>query len=348
MRRIATWLVLAAVSALTAVALVDAVRSRSERAVADPAGPPLQSVSDPDAPVRDGLRFVALADPDPPDPLSERSFVAGLLDAAGLSGRLYLSDEQCRLRGYRLPTLQIQAMPDVRSCVLSLSGDGWLALEEIVWQPHGSLAAGCREGWIDLLTRAGDAYQRFRGCAPSWSPDGSLAYVLDGAVRRWPGGGIILTGDDLVRGLPAGAGLAKGAAIEHAVWLPGRTLALVARPASGDGSRPAASVLALYDLERHSAVVLARAAEIADVAASPRGRYLAARVGPTLRVLRVDRSPSGVALPSGDVRSFAWSPDGRWLAVAGGATLTFVPVGQGRDAERPRLAPIVANDLAWR
>lgn len=351
MRRAATWLAVAAVSALTAAAVLDAVRSPSRGAeVVTPKAPPL-STSDQDPSVEREPRFVALARAGSPGELSERSFAAGLLTAAGLSGRLYLSDEKCRLRGYSLPTLEVQAMPDTPSCTFSVSDDGWLAPEEVAWQPAGSLAARCRAGWVDIVTRAGDPYQRFRGCAPSWSPDGELAYVLDGDVRRWPGGELVLSGDDLDRALrDGGASHASGGAIEHAVWLKEGILAVVVRRASLAGSRPTESVIAAYDLGRRSAAVLARAPEITGVAASPNGHYLAARIGSTVRVLTVDGPAprSDIALRSAEIRSFAWSPDGRWLAVGAGATLTFVPVGQGNDAERPRLAPIVANDLAWR
>lgn len=348
MRRAVTWVAAGALCALAAAAALDAVRGSPEHERAGPR----ERLPPTDRPLSlEPRRFLAIADGEPPPgKLSERSFAAGLLDSAGLSGRIYLSDERCRLRGYQLPTLQVQAMPDVRACRFSLSDDGWLALDEAVWQPVGSLAAVSRDGWIDVVTRVGEAYERFPGSAPSWSPDGALLYVFDGDARRWPGDELVLSGYDLARALRQDVGPAAGAAIEQAVGLPGGDLALVASLGRPRDYGPVEAVLAIYDPRHRRAALLARAPRISDLSPSPDGRHLAARIGSTLRILSAGRRarPSTIDLGSAGLRSFAWSPDGRWLVVATRTQLSFVPAAHPGDGRRPSLGPIAARDLAWR
>ena len=336
----------AALAGVAVVAGIDALRQTESAERSSPPGT-RPDRTEPPVPITEPLggaaRFVAIGDRHPPSELSERSFAAGLLDSAGLSGRLYLSDEDCRLRGYHLPTLDVQRLPDVRSCSFAVSDDGWLALEDAVWQLRGSLATLCRSGRIEVVTRGGDAYERFPGCAPTWGPDGALGYLLDGDLRRWPGGDLVVSGGGLTRALGARAAR-QGAAIQEAVWPPSG----VAADAHVAGAPEKAAVLAVYDPARRTATVLARAGAISDLAASRDGRYLAVRADGVLRVLAVagDAGPGRVTLVLPEAGAFAWSPDGRWIAVAIGGRLTFVPADGGK--RRPSLGPIVAQGLAWR
>jgi hypothetical protein len=349
MRRTVTWVAVGALCALAAVAALDALRADSpEREPAAPGERP--PPADPALSLQPG-HFLAMADREPPPgTLSERSFAAGSLHSAGLSGWLYLSDERCRLRGYQLPSLQVQAMPDVRACSFSISEDGWLALEQAVWQPAGSFAAVARDGWIDIVTRVGEEYERFRGSAPSWSPDGGLLYVFNGDAHRWPGDALVLSGYDLARALRRDVGPAAGAAIEQAARLPDGDIAVVASLGRPRGYGPPEAVLAIYEPHHPRAALLSRAQEISDLTPSPGGRHLAVRVGPMLHILGVGGRvrESKVDLASADLRSFAWSPDGRWLVVASGTQLSFVPAAHPGSGRRPILGPIVARDLAWR
>ena len=342
MRRLVTSLLVAAVAGIGAVAGIAALRDAPE---GDPRSPRAPEAVAPRAtaelePLGGSGRFVAVSDRRPPAELSERSFAMGLLEAAGIAGRIYLSDERCRLRGYHLPTLDVQRLPEVRSCAFSLSDDGWLARGTVVWQRGGSLAAFCQDGAVEVLTRAGDPYDRFAGCAPAWRPDGMLTYVDAGAVRTWPGSGEIVSGVRLAEA--AGIELAPGrVAVEQIAWLPaGRLVAVLGPTAAREGD------VLWYEPDTHAAGVLARAAEIGELAASPTGDSVALRADGAALVVPAGEPGSG-SLSLGAVDAFAWSPDGRWLAVAADSRLTFLPVGHA-GTRRPSLGPITARDLAWR
>lgn len=347
MRRVVTSLLVATVATIGALAAFEVLGEAPHDGIPAARDAPQRS-GDPDRyaePLGGARRFVALEDRPPPTELSERSFAAGLLDGAGLSGRIYLSDERCRLRGYHLPTLDLQRLPDLRACSFSLSDDGWLARGIAVWQPRGSLAAVCRGGIVEIVTRSGEGYDRVPGCAPAWRPDGSLTYVRDGAVRSWPAGAEIVSGGELVQALQTAPWPARSAAVEEILWLPtGRLVAVVRQMLSVETAGE--DLVVSYDPQHGTAALVARAPRITELAASPAGSHIAVRFDGAVHVLPAGPLPGGhLTLRPAD--AFAWSPDGRWLAVAANARLIFVPV-RGQSSRRPSIGPIAARDLAWR
>ena len=92
MRRIATWLLVAAVAALGLAAAVDALRGEGERVVAAPAAAVV------------------------PDRAEESETAARQLREAGIVGVLTYSDEDCRLHAVSLPELEPVEAPSFEMC----------------------------------------------------------------------------------------------------------------------------------------------------------------------------------------------------------------------------------------
>ena len=106
--------------------------------------------------------------------------------ATGLSGVVYYTDEECRLRGVQLPDLEQVGGPEWTACTFALSPDARdIEVEGAVWSPTGTgkAVAGRRTiavEWID-----GASYS-FAGSAPAFRANGYLTYFAGGAIRELP------------------------------------------------------------------------------------------------------------------------------------------------------------------
>lgn len=277
-----------------------------------------------------------------------REQAAERLRAAGLTGTLVFSGNDCRLRAVRLPALAPVAFEDARACRFSIARDGRLTIGDAVPQPGGPFRAWCRDGWVELAARGGSSLPftrlyRFGGCGPAWKPSGVLTYVREGELvelRMGCGGGgfctrVLLSAADVRRSLGR-AGLVEVA------WLDDATLGAIAREAS---SRRYA--LAIFERGRLRALARFGAEKLAGIRASPHGTYLAVRRGERGRVVILERSLRPVPLPArlGAARAIAWSPDERWVAAAAGEDLLLSPLPRG-EAD-PIRVPLAAFDVAW-
>jgi len=177
------------------------------------------------------------------------------------------------------------------------------------------------------------------GCAPAWKPDGSLTYVRGGAIVQFPRTGralVLRTRRELAAaiGRVAVAPVGRAWRADAVAWLGQNRFALAA-------SAGARSILVVVDGARVVSAARQIASPVQELRASPRGTYVAVRVGARLRVYdaRRHRLPRVRAL--GAPTAVAWSSDERWVAQSNGRTVTL-------DGRGDRVVlPIVADDVAW-
>jgi hypothetical protein len=113
MRRTATWLLVGAVAALGLAAALDALRGEGERVVAAPP-------------------------PTAPDRTEESEAAVRQLRAAGVTGVLTYSDEDCRLHAVSLPELEPAPAPSFEMCRPATSGGGLGVVDgDVVWAGLG-------------------------------------------------------------------------------------------------------------------------------------------------------------------------------------------------------------------
>lgn len=174
MRSRATWLVVAVVAAIALAAGFDALRGESESrpaAQSEPEPPAVSTSPAPEAP--------------PPEPASDetREWIADL----GMTGRLFATQADgsgCTLRAIQLPGLDWAEEPPglPAPCRFTLDDRSRVVAEDTVPQPGGNEMAQCHEGVLDWFSETG-LIARYRGaCGPSWTPDGRLTFVRDGAL----------------------------------------------------------------------------------------------------------------------------------------------------------------------
>lgn len=341
MRRAVSIALVAAVAALAAAAVLDAVRR-------DDGGP----------------RAVGLPN---------RADLSVRLRALGLSGRLVYTDPACRLRVLALPDLVSGRPPagEGIGCSFSLSpGGARVASSAARWDRRGRLIARCRGSVVDFVEDEGSRpHGSFDGCAPAWRPGGSLRYVGEEAVQQVPGtltlareGELIqvtgcgvhdlppcelvlLTRRDLLRAARRHPNAADAASeisvtVQDAVWLSRSRVVVLLAIAIASGPRE--QLVAIFEGRR---LVGARAAlfdrELTELEA--RGPLV---VGQPDEVFRVDGTTVHLPRLSG-VRATAIAPDGRWVAVASRAAVHLVRVASGPGVRIVDL-PVRARDLAWR
>ena len=143
--RAATAFVVAAVLAIAAAAVVDAVRPRAASSL------------DAEA--------------------------AAQLERLGTIGTLVYTDRACELHALSLPDLKPGPVPEGADtgCEISVSPDGKkVAPGAARWSADSSRYAICRGGRIDVVPTR----ESYDGCAPAWRPDGTLTFIRDGAVRQ--------------------------------------------------------------------------------------------------------------------------------------------------------------------
>jgi hypothetical protein len=309
-----TWVVLAAVLAIAATAVADALRGDLTKASRQE---PLTSTA--------AARIVPPGVPD------------------GFMGTLDYSDpdDECRLHTLALPGFASGPPPKFRGCRFSLSPDGRTALPRgAVWQPRGGLVAIPRGGSFELASPASRQTLRIVGTEPAFKPDGTLTYVRGGDLVEWTTRCGL---SDRLFTLPGDNATARCVrtlfrrATTSVAWLSNsRFVAIVAH-----------GRLAIVDAGR---LVIERSLPPetrARVEPSPRGTFFTLWIDGRL-FAAFDRNGGQIAFPPvPDVQAAVWSPSERWgmLATARGSVYLFRP--NTGDARLRRL-DISARDLAWR
>jgi hypothetical protein len=322
-------LVVAAIAVLALVAAVDSLIGSDPPPAAETAA---------------GTEEAVEPEPEERSPLEEELYLAGL------RGTLWVSGPTCELSALTFPELPPRRAA-ARSCRLAVAGDLRLEVDKRALQPDGTLIARCGVQRIELVD-AGDPSSEpatFAGCAPAWTPDGTLTYVLLGEVVSRDGdGGVrtVLSKATLAKALHDAPGVDPVIAsfsVRELAWLTNRRLAAVVR-----GYWPRGTGTADYFvlLERGRLVGRPAAAgrDIRYLHVSPRRSFASAYVvGQGLHVL--DRSGESLRVPVRGAESIAWSPDEGWTAIGGPGGVVVFPTSRP-EGQRLRL-PVAARDLAW-
>jgi hypothetical protein len=345
MRRPWTLVIVSALAIIAAFALADGLRSQAE-----PAEPPPRQRER-----ADGTR------------LPERAGYARALRSAGVSGTLYVADEDCRVRPLRLPELQwVAAVPaELLECSFAVSPDGnILPGNEIVAPSAQMLSARCSSEMVVVSSLlVGREVGRVRdACAPAWKPNGLLTYVHGGEIwqsaRR-----CIQCGRPVVRRAVVDAVASAAAepsrhfengAAKSVAWLDADRAVLVVEADVREQEGSHLDILAFVDGGRLLGAPLVNR-RFEDVRASPDGSYVTARASLPHDVVLWNRDGRLLTeTPVGGATKIVWSPDERWAAIATGGPSVFVlttaDLARFDTASRPRLlrVPVYAADLAWR
>ena len=328
MRRLRSWIVVAAVGALALAATVDALRSERSVPAPRPAAAETQT-----------LRGDAAA-------------VAGELREEGVRGVLTYSDEACAVHAVVLPDLREHPAPAERSCRFAASAGNVFSVGPAVPDPRSSLVASCDGGAVEVRTRYGMLVGRAAGCAPSWKPSGILTGLRDGAVvelhvRRGPKTlvpRLVVSREALTRALSRTPWRLRRPEFQEVAWLSDKRFAAVVSDA-GRGE----DVLAFFEHGRFLSALPFTYTGLFDLRVSPRARYVAAKIGDEENVrglLVLDAKGRYVSLGLRTGRAIAWSPDEQWMAVAA-ADGVYVLAAVERTPRLIRL-PLIASDVFWR
>ncbi|HEY7197095.1 MAG TPA: hypothetical protein VH306_07900 [Gaiellaceae bacterium] len=249
-------------------------------------------------------------------------------------GTLLWTDARCGFHATSLPSLQDLEPPRYISCKFTLERDGHLAPPGGTWRAEGNLLARCRHDRIDVsLNLGGPPLYETQGCAPAWRPDGTLTYVFRGELRR---SSRLWDRRVLLDRAQLSAAIHWPSRLERVAWLDNSTFVALVKTRDR-------RYLATFHDGRPVRPAIRLTAPVQDLAASPHGNYIAARVDGGLVVLR--RDGSALALPFLNALAIAWSPDERWAIVSGRrSAYLFRP---GDQELRVRRLPIAATQLAW-
>lgn len=319
MRRSRTWLLAAAVGVLAVAATVDAL-------VGEEAPAPQRKAPESQR-------------------VDERAELARAARERGIRGTLLYADQDgCALRSVRLPGLEPADAPEGSSCGFSTSPRGFFSLGRAAPSPRSELTAECNAGAVEIRF-AGDLVGRTPGCAPSWTPNGRLTAVRDGELveLRRAGSRVLLSRQDVARALPNAPWAFIAPRIREAAWLEDDLVAVVV----SDPGREDDDVLALFRGRRLVGAPPFPYERLSGLRVSPRGSFVAARVGlPAGGLVVLDRRAELVAIPFRIARAIAWSYDETWTAVASPDSIYVWETGE--RAVRFISLPIRARDLIWR
>jgi hypothetical protein len=323
-----TWIVVAAIGLLAALAVADALRNDGSSSTAA-ASTPATTTSPKPATLRGTLRSEVIA------------------------GLVMYSDQDCRLHSLLLPRMVDDVVRDdsggdVFHCRFSVAG-GRVLDGDVVGRPGRLEVARCRGDHIAVWNaESGAAVRSIRGCHPAWRPDGGLTYARGNAV--YEGGRKILTGADLHRAARKHPGLAGASSdlrlhvrVTDLAWLDATHLVValeIIAPAAGP--------------PRFLAVVF-RNRTVTTVAADFRGPYehlfvsddglLAGSADGTVFTRSGQTIDPPTNLPPG--RAVCFTPDDRWLVWLSGSSIFLVGSHGGDQPARIIRLPIAARDLVW-
>ena len=347
MRRSSTLVLVGTLAVIAAFAVADALRSWAE-----PAAKPKLS---PELGTSDG-----------PPALRNRSAHARELEAAHVTGDLFLADETCRVWRLRFPELSwvTRTPTQLLDCSFSLDpGGAVLPGTEVVSPPGRMLSASCGGGSVVVSSIVvGREVGRLRNaCAPAWKPDGTLTYVRGGEIWQSAPHCIQCSeraiGHEVIQEVARKAGTPQRhferPAASAVAWLGARRAVLVvtAEVREQEGSR--LGILAFLEGDRLLGAPLVNLS-FDSLRVSPQGSYVAARARLPRGLVIWDRDGRQLAAtPVGGATQIAWSADERWAAVATGGPSVFVfsaaDTNRFDTGPRPRTfrVPVYAVDLRW-
>jgi len=320
MKRSGSWILAAAVVLLVVAATVDAVVGEEAAAPPPPEPPKRERVNDRGDLVREAR-------------------------ARGIRGTILYADESCVLQSVRLPGLgSADRAPRGSSCGFSTSPGGQFSAGTAVPSPRNELTAECVAGVVEARVE-GELVGRARGCAPAWTPDGRLTAVRDGEVveLREDGSSVLLSRRDLARALAREPWAFADPRAREVAWFDDDLVAVVV----SDPGRENDDVLALFRGRRLVGAPPFPYERLSGLRVSPRGTFVAARVGlPVRGLVLLDRQAELVGIPFRVARAIAWTYNEAWSAVA---TANGIYVWEtGERALRFIRLPIRARDLIWR
>jgi hypothetical protein len=320
-----TWIVVAAIGLLAALAVADALRPGSAAPKSTAATPTTVSR---------------------PNTLVEK------LRHDQITGLILYADQGCRLHSLILPQMLGDVVREVdgapaRQCSLGASG-GRVLTGHLVADPRLTRTARCRGGAIEVRDWATGAVEHtLDGCPFAWGPDGALTRLHRGAIVT--GRRILYTRADFRHAARAHPSLAAALAgrpydvlVTDFAWLDQQRL--VAGLEIEPKGRAPFFLAALFDGQA-----------LTGIATSPRGR---SRTGSSVHRGRMRRPRTGrssavtdeppippAGLPPG--QALAFSQDERWLAYANGSSIYLVGTSLNDQHGRIIRLPTGARDLVW-
>ncbi|HEY7002672.1 MAG TPA: hypothetical protein VH281_00200 [Gaiellaceae bacterium] len=321
MRRLVTWLVVAALVALALFAARDALRGDGRAAP-----PPATTTGQSHAPVLG-----------PPPSIPARAELATRLKAMGARGALYLTDATCRRFVIVLPALRWT------------TENGLPGADCGPWaHPPALEGSGIAARQVDAetieVTSGGWGY-RFEGLAPAFKPDGTLTFIRDGRLYEWtarcPPTAKIVEFEGL-HAVPRCVREIEGAprSMQEVAWLTDRDYAAIAGP------QGAASVLVEQN-GKEERLFTGVGTRVGALQVSPGGRYLAARLDGALVLFQTGSAGTKPLPATGDdlIRAITWSQDDGVAALATERAIDIFPAGRRRPVVE---LPISAAKIQWR
>ena len=325
MGRSTTWLVAVAVGGIALAAVVDSVVGRD----GSPAGPQPRERTE----ARE---------------MTQSTTIDTVLRDRGLVGTLVYADDDCELHAVGLPDLRPREAPSATACAFATSPGGAVGGAPSVPAPREVATATCETGTVELR-RAARLVGRARGCAPAWRPDGTLTAIRSGEVvalqprRGRLVGETLVSLADLRRGLARPPWALVDPHAREVVWLDDDLAAVVV----SDPGRGLDDVIALFRGRRLVAAPPFPYERLSGLRVSPRGSYVAARIGtPPTGVLVLNRRGALRPIPFRIARAIAWSRDERWAAAATASGI-YVWQTRGRGSRFVQV-PVEARDVVWR
>jgi len=316
MRPLASWVVIGALALIGLFAARDALRSDEA-----PASAPATTI----------LAKQRRAPPVEEPRIVGRQRIAAELRAMGADGVLYLTDANCRRFLLRLPSLvwTPQGLP------------GPLCPSATVVDERFGLEASQVDADI-IEVRSEDWSLRFQGTAPAFRPEGRLTFIRAGRLFEWTVQCPPAAERVVFRGFRALARCprpVRGAPehLQELVWLNGASFVAVAGP-----ERAVSLIVVRHGVATR--IFNAVGARMGALSASPRGRYVAARVDESLVLFDLHRH--GALAGGTGARAVAWSPDDRFWAVAEEGSIAIFRAAQPQTAAVS--LPLSAYDLSWR
>ena len=311
--------------------------------------------------------------------IQDRADVQRRLRAAGVTGTLFMTDEDCDLRALSLPDLRwvLDSGTQEDRCEFTVAPDSRRVVRfggDLSWSPDGRMSASCeRPSAVAINGRTGQELGRLRGyCAPAWKPDGTFTAARGGTLvgirasceqaARECEEEVILTPRDLEPALRAGSDdldVLYAPSIRQAIWLSDTRVALIIRTRVRDQLGGITyDLLALFEGRDFIGEPLVSTylddRGFDEFLASPSRRYVAVH-GDSFRGLSfVDFDGRVLARnPIASGHHVTWSPDERWAAIAtGGSTYVFraAEIEFFNSDSRPRTIriPVHAVDVEWR
>jgi hypothetical protein len=323
-----TWIVVAAIGLLAALAVGDALRPDAKSTSAAPSAPETTTQARP-ATLRDTL-------------LHE-----------GVAGQMIYSDQDCILHSLVLPTLEDDVVRGdngagaIHMCRFEF-GAGRLLGAEAAISRDGSRAALCRNGRVSLLDNSGKLIRwPYRGCRVALRPDGAVTQVRDGEIVQ--GRQVLYSRAALHEAARANPSLPTALAgrryhvhVKGFAWMDERRLIAGLDIAPTD--RPAVFLAALFDGQALTGIDLIPVGPLDDWVVSRTGLY-AATVNGTIIARDGHATDPPAGLPEGQAAAF--SPDERWLAYVNGTSIFLVSTPLSGELGRIIRLPTPARDLVW-